>query len=207
MSFFSDAEAGEFKSRGAVCDMPPERRVTVKIENHDVLPVQTAYLTFETADGLLAFLHDSRILRHFQVTTVGRPENQMWVICIEAFGGYLEMCREGGMCGICVAVLDPDGEYPRRPDPIRADTVYCAYCARPVAKRKRSSLVDLFYEHTKKAVPERVTEPIPGLCGECGGAGGVPICDDWGEETGESAICPECAGTGEVRVPRNLLML
>lgn len=183
-------------------------KITVKVENEDTIPRQTAYLEFSGADELLDFLHDSEVYRSFSVDTVGRPTDLTWLVRIWANAGWLEMCKDDGVCGICGASVDPEQPEPDfGPGTMEPGVVYCAHCGRAIARKREKSISDLFHENTRKLTVEYPVEPIPAECGECGGSGVFEPRDRLGRPAGEARPCGECGGSGKIRVPSNLLML
>lgn len=183
--------------------------VLIRIENHDVLPRQQRHVEFESVERLLLYLTDTTTDREVSISSVGRVNEALWVLCVRSDPAFLKLCQRDGVCGICGGKLDPEEDVPQFNAQnfkahLKKEWIYCDYCGRKIGTMQRHSIVDVFYQSTQQVDAQYEFTPALIECGHCQGTGEVEVYDDEGERFD---ICPACLGERHIKIEGDLMRL
>lgn len=185
----------------------------VRIENHDILPIQQRHIEVNSIEELFSYLSKTNTARQITISHVGMESDPLWILYIRSAPNFLKTCQEDGYCGICGAKVDPEAKMPQfNTDDegrisVERDFVYCDCCGKKIGKMQHHSPIDIFHQSTKRIDVIHEFTPIPIECGFCGGSGKIKVYDGEGIPLLEYHKCPYCLGEGHIEIECDLMQL
>lgn len=119
----------------------------VRIEDHDVKPIDSFNIEFFSIDELFTFIHETSKFQQqtLEISSIGNNKlNRIWRIILSTPKEFADFCSQKGYCALC------NSKNRITPHNKNYGGVVCSRCGSLIRDEKKITLKDVFNDGSRK---------------------------------------------------------